>query len=80
MYYNVDICKKAGLLDASGKLKPLVGPAAVLNAFKAAQKVTGKYGLATRLRGCDALAHLLHPLFAARRHGGLARREERGPR
>ena len=46
MYYNLDICKKAGLLDASGKLKPLVGPSAVLNAFKAAQKVTGKYGLA----------------------------------
>lgn len=46
MYYNVDICKKAGLLDASGKLKPMMGPTGVLNAFKAAQKVTGKYGLA----------------------------------
>ena len=46
MYYNVDIARKAGLLDASGKLKPLVGPTAVLNALKATQKVTGKYGLA----------------------------------
>ena len=42
MYYNVDICKKAGLLDASGKLKPMMGPTGVLNAFKAAQKVTGQ--------------------------------------
>jgi multiple sugar transport system substrate-binding protein len=46
MYYNLDICKKAGLLDASGKLKPIVGPDAMLAALKAVQKVTGKYGLA----------------------------------
>lgn len=49
MYYNTDICRKAGLLDSSGKLKPLVGPTAVMNALKAAQKVTGKYGLALDL-------------------------------
>ncbi len=46
MYYNTDICRKAGLLGSDGKLKPLAGPAAVLDAFKKAQKVTGKYGLA----------------------------------
>ena len=46
LYYNTDICRKAGLLGADGKLKPLVGPAAVLDAFKKAQKVTGKDGLA----------------------------------
>ena len=45
MYYNIDVARKAGLLDASGKLKPLSGPTAILNAFKAVQKVTGKYGL-----------------------------------
>jgi len=46
MYYNTDICRKAGLLGPDGKLKPLAGPAALLDAFKRAQKVTGKYGLA----------------------------------
>jgi multiple sugar transport system substrate-binding protein len=46
MYYNTEICRKAGLLDSRGLLKPLVGTAAVLDAFKRAQKVTGKYGLA----------------------------------
>jgi multiple sugar transport system substrate-binding protein len=46
MYYNTDICKKAGLLDASGNLKPLQGPADMIDAFKRAQKVTGAYGLA----------------------------------
>jgi multiple sugar transport system substrate-binding protein len=45
MYYNTEICKKAGLTDASGKLKPIVGAQAMINALKAAQKVTGKYGL-----------------------------------
>jgi multiple sugar transport system substrate-binding protein len=44
-YYNTEICKKAGLTDASGKLKPLVGAAAWMGAFKAVQKVTGKYAL-----------------------------------
>jgi multiple sugar transport system substrate-binding protein len=46
MYYNTEICRKAGLLDSRGLLKPLVGTAAVLDAFKRAQKVTGKWGLA----------------------------------
>ena len=46
LYYNTEICKKAGLLGPDGKLMPLVGADAVMNAFKAAQKVTGKFGLA----------------------------------
>jgi multiple sugar transport system substrate-binding protein len=46
MYYNTDICRKAGLLEADGQLKPLVGPNAVIDAFQKAQKVTGGLGLA----------------------------------
>jgi multiple sugar transport system substrate-binding protein len=46
MYYNTDICKKAGLLDASGNLKPLQGTAALIDAFQRTQKVTGYLGLA----------------------------------
>jgi len=45
MYYNPQICKKAGLLDASGNLKPLQGPEAFIDAFKRVQQVTGAYGL-----------------------------------
>lgn len=45
MYYNTEVCKKAGLLDANGRLKPLVGPHAIVDAFKRAQKVTGRWGL-----------------------------------
>lgn len=44
MYYNTDVCKKAGLLDKDGQLKDLSGPAGLRDALAAAQKVTGKYG------------------------------------
>ncbi len=46
MYYNTDICRKAGLLGGDGKLVPLVGPNAVIDAFQKVQKATGALGLA----------------------------------
>lgn len=45
MYYNTDVCKKAGLLDKNGILKPLQGPDEVVGAFEKAKKVTGDLGL-----------------------------------
>jgi len=44
MYYNTDICKKAGLVNSDGSLKSLDGPAALTDALTAAKKVTGAYG------------------------------------
>jgi multiple sugar transport system substrate-binding protein len=44
MYYNTDICKKAGLLNADGSLKSLDGPTALPQALAAAKKVTGAFG------------------------------------
>jgi multiple sugar transport system substrate-binding protein len=38
------VCKKAGLLDSTGKLKPIEGEAAFLDALTRAKKVTGQYG------------------------------------
>jgi multiple sugar transport system substrate-binding protein len=43
-FYNTEVCKKAGLLDSSGQLKPLDGEAAFLDALARAKKVTGQYG------------------------------------
>ncbi|GLV53573.1 hypothetical protein KDH_04260 [Dictyobacter sp. S3.2.2.5] len=51
MYYNVDICQKAGLLDGSGNLKPMEGTAAIIDALKSAQKVTGSAGVAFEDQG-----------------------------
>lgn len=45
MFYNVDVARKAGLLDAAGdNLKPMSGQADFINALKAMKSVTGKYG------------------------------------
>jgi multiple sugar transport system substrate-binding protein len=44
LFYNTDICKKAGLLDADGRLKSMAGEDAFLEALRAAKKVSGDYG------------------------------------
>ena len=45
MFYNIDICEKAGLLGADGELKPLQGPGELIDAFKKAKEVTGEQGV-----------------------------------
>lgn len=47
MFYNADVCQKAGLLGADGKLKPIKGAQEWEAALAAAQKVTGAYGVAS---------------------------------
>jgi len=45
LFYNTDICKKAGLLDAEGNLKSVDGPDGFVEALTAAQKQGGaQYG------------------------------------
>jgi multiple sugar transport system substrate-binding protein len=44
MFYNTDVCKKAGLLDSDGKLKPLNGPDAFTDALTKGKQASGKYG------------------------------------
>lgn len=56
MYYNTDICRKAGLLDASGKLRSMDGPAALIEAMRAVQKVTGGYGGVIAVNGDTSTA------------------------
>lgn len=52
-FYNVDICKKAGLLDADGNLKPIKGPDNLITALKQAQQAIGAggYGTAFEIQG-----------------------------
>ncbi|PRY14470.1 extracellular solute-binding protein [Kineococcus rhizosphaerae] len=45
MFYNVDVCQKAGLLDGEGKLKPIQGVEEWEAALKAAKQATGGLGL-----------------------------------
>jgi multiple sugar transport system substrate-binding protein len=44
MFYNKDLCEKAGLLDSDGKLKPIKGEEAFVDAMQKAKEVTGAFG------------------------------------
>jgi multiple sugar transport system substrate-binding protein len=44
LFYNTDICKKAGLLNADGSLKSMDGPDAFVEAMTAAQKAGAQWG------------------------------------
>lgn len=45
LYYNKDLVRRAGLLDAKGNLKPIEGIAALTGAFRAVKEATGKPGM-----------------------------------
>lgn len=45
LFYNVDVCQKAGLLSADGTLKPIEGVEQWEAVMTAAQKATGAYAL-----------------------------------
>jgi multiple sugar transport system substrate-binding protein len=44
MFYNTDICKKAGLLDSSGQLTPLDSEDKFFDAMGRAKEASGQYG------------------------------------
>jgi multiple sugar transport system substrate-binding protein len=44
LFYNTKICDEAGLLDAKGKLRPIRGQDAFVDALTRLKKVTGQYG------------------------------------
>lgn len=54
LYYNEDVCRKAGLLDGDGRLKPIQGVEAFEAALTAARQVTGAYGLSVATVGDTA--------------------------
>lgn len=43
-FYNTAVCKKAGLLDSNGLLKPIEGEQAFLDALSRAKQASGQYG------------------------------------
>ncbi|MFI5629984.1 extracellular solute-binding protein [Streptomyces sp. NPDC051664] len=55
LYYNTEVCKKAGLLDGSGKLRPITGAAEFTDALRAAKKATGAPGLTAETLGPDCI-------------------------
>jgi multiple sugar transport system substrate-binding protein len=65
LFYNTDICGKAGLLDASGALKPIEGPDAFKDALAKVKEVTGQYGATHGINGDSATPwRLFQTLYA----------------
>lgn len=56
MYYNVEVCAEAGLLDSAGRLRQLTGPEQIIAAFLAAQRVTGAHGMSVETFGAGAVS------------------------
>ncbi len=50
MYYNTRLCRKAGLLDSSGQLKPIKGADALVAALQQAKKASGSMGLSMEVQ------------------------------
>ncbi|QNA89272.1 extracellular solute-binding protein [Massilia sp. Dwa41.01b] len=70
LYYNKTLAGQAGLLDASGTLKPIVGYDALTNAFRSVKERTGKTGLAMESgQGSYAIWRLWLSLLAQRKAG-----------
>jgi multiple sugar transport system substrate-binding protein len=68
LYYNKDLVSQAGLLDAAGKLKPIVGYDALTAVFKGVKERTGKAGLAMESgQGSYAIWRLWVSLLAQRK-------------
>ena len=44
LFYNLDVCRRAGLLGSDGRLREIRGPEQLRSAVAAAAKVTGGYG------------------------------------
>ncbi len=54
LYYNVDVCEKAGLLDGDGALKTIEGTDGWESALRAAKEVTGAWGASVATVGDTA--------------------------
>jgi multiple sugar transport system substrate-binding protein len=69
LFYNTDICGKAGLLDADGQLTPIVGQAAFTDALTKVKQVTGAYGATHGINADAASAWRLFQTFYSQLEG-----------
>ncbi len=69
LYYNTDVCKKAGLLDGNGMLKPIHGKDEWEAALTAAKKVTGAYGCSVATVGDTATSWRWFQTLYSQRNG-----------
>lgn len=69
LFYNVDVCKKAGLLDSAGNLLPIKGTDQWDAALKAAKEVTGHTGASVATVGDTATSWRWFQTLYSQREG-----------
>lgn len=69
LYYNVDVCDKAGLLNSDGTLKEIKGTDGWEAALKAAKEVTGQYGASVASVGDQATSWRWFQTLYSQRNG-----------
>ncbi|MGW7416361.1 extracellular solute-binding protein [Streptomyces sp. NPDC054863] len=55
LFFNTEVCKRAGLLGEGGKLRPMEGAEQFTAALRAVRKVTGQPGLVTETLGASVI-------------------------
>ncbi|MGI5215574.1 extracellular solute-binding protein [Plantactinospora sp. CA-290183] len=71
LFYNTDVCARAGLLDADGRLKPLAGEDAFVDALDRAKRVTGQYGATHGINNDPASPWRLFQTFYSQLEGEI---------
>jgi multiple sugar transport system substrate-binding protein len=77
LYYNTDVCEKAGLLATDGSLAPITSPEQMLDAGRRLAEVTGSIGIA--FGAADNLASWMLFWSLFRQLGGEMRLPDGGP-
>lgn len=69
LFYNTDVCRKAGLLGADGQLAPIVGQDAFTDALTRVKQVTGAYGATHGINADTATTWRLFQTFYSQLEG-----------
>jgi len=69
LFYNTDVCEKAGLLDSNGQLVPIVGEEAFADALTKVKQVTGAYGATHGINADSASCWRLFQTFYSQLEG-----------
>lgn len=72
LFYNVDVCRKAGLLESDGSLQPIKGVEQWEDALKAAKDVTGHTGASVATVGDTATSWRWFQTLYSQREGATA--------
>jgi multiple sugar transport system substrate-binding protein len=75
LFYNTDLCKKAGLLDAQGNLKSMDSPEAFTDALVRGKQASGQWGAVASINNDTATCWRLFQSFYSQLGGQMLEQE-----